>query len=186
MSRSPRDGSMPPVMVLLKELQKYEGIKRAEAFLERAKEARKDSKNHEWMTSITPYLTIVSHSSAMPHPNITFRFAVQPIHSNGLDNLHGGCAATIFDLCTTLPLHLVSRPGFWQYTGVSRALNVTYLRPVPVGTTVHIKCEVLQAGRNLCALRGEMRAVGEDGREGPLLVVCEHSKARIDPPAEKL
>lgn len=138
------------------------------------------------MTSIIPYLSIVSHKSTPPHPSITFRFTVQPIHSNGLGNLHGGCASTIFDACTTIPLHLISKPGFWQYTGVSRTLNVTYLRPIPVGSAVDIKCEVLHAGRSLCALRGEMRAVTKDGQEGPLLAVCEHNKASTDPPAGKL
>ncbi|KAI1456543.1 HotDog domain-containing protein [Annulohypoxylon moriforme] len=138
------------------------------------------------MTTITPYLSVFSHSSSLPHPSITFKFTVQPIHSNGIDNLHGGCTSTIFDECTSMVLHLISKPGYWQYTGVSRTLNVTYLRPVPVGTTVHIKCDVLHAGRNLCALRGEMRSVTEDGQEGPLLAICEHGKANTDPPVEKL
>ncbi|KAI6084288.1 HotDog domain-containing protein [Hypoxylon rubiginosum] len=170
----------------LESLMQYEGIKKVEAFLEIASKAYKDSKNQEWMTSIIPYLSIVSHSSSPPHPSITFRFDVQPIHSNGLNNLHGGCTSTIFDACTTLPLHLISKPGFWQYTGVSRTLNVTYIRPIPVGTSIYIKCEVLHAGRSLCALRGEMRAVTEDGQEGPLLAVCEHGKVTTDPPLEKL
>ncbi|KAI4862432.1 HotDog domain-containing protein [Hypoxylon rubiginosum] len=185
MPGTPQNKSVPGV-VLLEALMQYEGIKKAEAFLEISSETYKDPKKHEWMTSIVPYLSIVSHSSSPPHPNIVFRFNVQPIHSNGLGNLHGGCASTIFDACTTLPLHLISKPGFWQYTGVSRTLNVTYLRPIPVGTSVDIKCEVLQAGRTLCALRGEMRAVTEDGREGALLAVCEHGKASTDLLAGKL
>ncbi|KAI0180713.1 HotDog domain-containing protein [Hypoxylon sp. FL1284] len=186
MSRTPRNKSSLPGVVFLDKLMQYEGIKKVEAFLEIASEAYKDPEKHEWMTTIMPHLSIVSHSSSPPHPNIVFRFDVQPVHSNGLGNLHGGCAATIFDACTTLPLHLISKPGFWQYTGVSRTLNVTYLRPIPVGTAVNIKCEVLHAGRSLCALRGEMRAAAKDGRDGPLLAVCEHGKASTDPPAEKL
>ncbi|KAI0008942.1 HotDog domain-containing protein [Xylariaceae sp. FL0662B] len=139
----------------------------------------------EWMTTILPHLTIISHSASPPHPSITFRLTVRPIHCNGGGNLHGGCTSTIFDGCTTMLLHLVSKPGYWQFLGVSRTLNVTYLRPVPVGTTVDIRCEILQLGRRLCTLRGEMRAV--DGREeGPVLAVCEHGKVNTDPPpAEK-
>ncbi|KAI2471551.1 HotDog domain-containing protein [Annulohypoxylon bovei var. microspora] len=177
---------LPSALAFLERMKSLEGIEKVKAFLTWGPEIYKDPNNHEWMTTITPYLSIVSYSSSPPHPSITFKFTVQPIHSNGLNNLHGGCASTIFDACTTLPLHLISKPGFWQYTGVSRTLNVTYLRPVPVGTTVYIKCDILHAGRNLCALRGEMRAVTEDSREGLLLVVCEHGKASTDPPSEKL
>ncbi|KAI1769782.1 HotDog domain-containing protein [Hypoxylon cercidicola] len=187
MPKTPKNDSVPSAVVFLEALKQYEGIKKVEAYLEMSARAYKDPKNHEWMTSIIPHLSIVSHSSSPPHPNIVFRFDVQPIHGNGLGNLHGGCASTVFDACTTLPLHLISKPGgFWQYTGVSRTLNVTYLRPIPVGTSVDIKCEVLHAGRTQCALRGEMRAVTKDGKDGPLLAVCEHGKANTDPPAEKL
>ncbi|KAI2632676.1 HotDog domain-containing protein [Hypomontagnella submonticulosa] len=176
----------PYGIALLEMFKPLKGIKKVEAYLEWATKYYKDPEQHEWMASITPYLSIVSHSSSLPQPSITFKFTVQPIHDNGLGNLHGGCAATLFDACTTLPLHLISKPGFWQLTGVSRTLNVTYLRPIPVGTTIHVHCEILSVGRRLCALRGEMRAVNEDGKEGPLLAVCEHGKANTDPPAEKL
>ncbi|OTB16392.1 hypothetical protein K445DRAFT_317365 [Daldinia sp. EC12] len=185
MTRTPRDKSAPIGIAMLESLKPLTGIEKVEAYLKLASEPQ-DPKDNEWMATIAPYLSIVSYSASPPHPSITFRFTVQPIHSNGLGNLHGGCASTIFDACTTLPLHLISRPGFWQYTGVSRTLNVTYLRPVPVGTTVNIKCDILHAGRKLCALRGEMRVVTEDGHEGPLLVVCEHGKASTDPPVGKL
>ncbi|KAI2616277.1 HotDog domain-containing protein [Hypoxylon sp. NC1633] len=186
MSNASKGKSAPSGLTFFEGAKRLEGIKKAEEYLRYNSERQDNPENHEWITNIAPYLSIVSYSSALPHPSITFRFTVQPIHGNGLNNLHGGCTATIFDNCTTLPLHLISRPGFWQYVGVSRTLNVTYLRPIPVGTTIDIKCDVLHAGRTLCALRGEMRTVTEYGREGPLLAVCEHGKASTDPPAEKL
>ncbi|KAI1297821.1 HotDog domain-containing protein [Xylaria venustula] len=149
-------------------------------------EAYKDPENQVWSTTIAEGLSVVSHSVAPPHPRATFRFTVKPIHNNGLGNLHGGCTATIFDICTTFPLQMMSRPGFWQYGGVSRTLNVTYLRPVPVGTTVDIECEVVHAGQRLSSLRGVMRAVTNDGSKGPVLTICEHGKVNTDPPVEKL
>jgi hypothetical protein len=42
----------------------------------------------------------------------------------------------------------------WHFGGVSRNLNVSYMRPVPVNTTVHIVCEVVNLGKNLCELLG--------------------------------
>ncbi|KAI1214307.1 HotDog domain-containing protein [Annulohypoxylon truncatum] len=182
MSESPKEKELPRSSCGLETTKSREGIERVKAFLE----SYKDSKNPDWMTNIIPYLSLVSYSSSPPHPSITFKFTVQPIHCNNLNTLHGGCASTILDSCTTLVLHLISKPGFWQYASVSRTVNVTYIRPIPVGTTTHVKCSILHAGRNLCSLRGEMRSVTEDGQEGLLLVVCEHGKANINPPAEKL
>ncbi|RYC60019.1 hypothetical protein CHU98_g6199 [Xylaria longipes] len=155
-----------------------EARQKLEDYLKWFVETVTDPQNH--------HISIVSHSVAGPHPRATFRFTVQPIHANGLGNLHGGCTSTIFDICTTFPLQMISRPGFWQHSGVSRTLNVTYLRPVPVGTTVDIECEIMHAGKRLSSLRGVMRTATEDGSQGPVLAVCEHGKVNTDPPVEKL
>jgi len=85
-----------------------------------------------------------------------------------------------------MSLHLISHPGFWQYSGVSRTLNVTYLRPVPIGTTVDIECEVVHAGQRLCSLRGVLRNTTNDGTKGLVLAICEHGKVNTDPPVQKL
>ncbi len=147
---------------------------------------RAHTQSKAWSTSIIQNLTVVSHSATPPHPRATFRLTVQPMHDNGLGNLHGGCTSTIFDICTTFPLQMMSRPGFWQYGGVSRTLNVTYLRPVPVGTTVDVECEVVHAGQRLSSLRGVMRTATTDETKGPILAICEHGKVNTDPPAQKL
>lgn len=63
--------------------------------------------------------------------------------------VHGGCTATLFDSTTTAALIAISRPGFWVSSGVSRTLNVTYLRPITQGTTVIIETEVVHAGKRL-------------------------------------
>ncbi|KAI1269831.1 Thioesterase/thiol ester dehydrase-isomerase [Xylariaceae sp. FL1019] len=171
---------------LLDGLEKREGIERLEDYLKWCHETWKNPETHEWSTSIVQNLSIVSHSAEQPHPRITFRFTVQQIHVNGLGNLHGGCTSTIFDVCTTFPLQMMSRPGAWQFGGVSRTLNVTYLRPVPLGTTVDIECEIMQAGQRLSSLRGVMRKVTDDGTVGPVLAICEHNKVNADPPPQKL
>lgn len=130
------------------------------------------------MVSLMPYIKLHSTSAEGPHPNVVFSYIVQADHCNRLQNLHGGCQATIFDFCTTMPLTLIGRPGFWMYLGVSRTLNVTYLRPAPVGEEVLIECEIVQAGKRMCTLRGVMRRKSD----GQILSICEHGKASIDPP----
>src|SRR4051794_9496447 len=39
--------------------------------------------------------------------------------------------------------------GYWAFAGVSRTLNVTYIRPVPAGTEVEIESTVTHAGKRL-------------------------------------
>jgi len=134
------------------------------------------------MSLLLPHLQLVSTSEDLAHPKVVFRYVVQPEHCNGLGNLHGGCAATIFDFCTSVAIMPLARPGHWSYFGVSRTLSTTYLRPVPRGATVLIECEVVQLGRKLCSLRAEMRRE----EDGVVLVTCEHGKVNKDPPETKL
>ncbi|KAL2159790.1 hypothetical protein VTH06DRAFT_1923 [Thermothelomyces fergusii] len=131
----------------------------------------------EWTKSLVPHLVLQSVRADGPHPSATFRFTVQPQHCNRLNNLHGGCTASLFDFCTSTVLAAVARPGYWSYLGVSRSLNTTYLRPAPAGSEVVIECEILQIGRRLCSLRGTMRRA--DG--GALVATCEHAKVNTDP-----
>ena len=76
-----------------------------------------------------------------------------------------------------MPLALVSKPGFWYYLGVSRTINTTYLRPIPVGTEIFIECEVVAIGKRLATLSGKMRRA----TDGALLATCEHGKVNTDP-----
>ncbi|KFY46803.1 hypothetical protein V494_00321 [Pseudogymnoascus sp. VKM F-4513 (FW-928)] len=112
-------------------------------------------------------------ATAKPTGKVVFEYTCQPSHANRLGNLHGGCASTIFDIATTVALVPISKPDFWKFVGVSRTLNVTYLRPVPVGETVVIECEVIAIGKRLCTMRRKS--------DGALTCICEHGKVNIDP-----
>ncbi|KAL2153067.1 hypothetical protein VTH82DRAFT_4222 [Thermothelomyces myriococcoides] len=134
---------------------------------------------HEWTKSLFPHLVLQSVKPDGPHPSATFKFTVQPQHCNRLNNIHGGCTASLFDFCTSVILAIVARPGYWSYLGVSRSLNTTYLRPAPAGSEVLIECEIVQIGQRLCSLRGTMRRADD----GALVATCEHGKVNTDPPA---
>ncbi|KAF4975139.1 hypothetical protein FZEAL_8038 [Fusarium zealandicum] len=146
------------------------------AWLQVTRDESGHSKAGDWMGSLIPHLDLVSVNAEGPHPSCVFSYTVQPDNCNRLQNLHGGCAATLFDWCTTLPLALVNRPDFWLGMGVSRTLNVTYMRPVPAGEEVLLECEIIQVGKKLATLRGTMRR----RRDNMLLAVCEHGKVNID------
>ena len=71
---------------------------------------------------------------------------------NRLDSLHGGCTATVFDLCTTTALAPIAKPGYWDFASVSRTLNVTYLRPARAGERLLVISEVVHAGKRSAIL----------------------------------
>lgn len=65
---------------------------------------------------------------------------------------------------------------------MSRTLNVTYIRPVPLGEKVLIESEVVHAGKRLCSLMGTIKRASD----GAVLATCEHGKVSIDPPVAKI
>jgi acyl-coenzyme A thioesterase 13 len=132
-----------------------------------------------------PSIELVSSSlpaegDTTTHPKVVFRYTVQKEHCNALHNLHGGAGATLFDFLTTLALVLINAPGFWWYVGVTRTLNIAYIRPAPEGERVLVEGEVIHAGQRLCSLRGVMRRESD----GAVLATCEHGKVNTDPPAD--
>ncbi|KAL4996968.1 HotDog domain-containing protein [Aspergillus recurvatus] len=129
----------------------------------------------------TPSLNLTFYSASLnPQPSIAFELTIAPKHCNYLGNLHGGCAATLFDVLSSMILLGVSKPGFFELGGVSRHLNVTYLRPVPVGTKVRLVSNVVNMGKRLALMRSEILRVHEDGRE-EVCAVSDHEKANTDP-----
>ncbi|KAK4191967.1 HotDog domain-containing protein [Podospora australis] len=153
------------------------GEERFREFMKTYFETAGRKEDHEWTNTLAPYLKLGPVTASGPHPRVDFTFTVQPQHCNRLGNIHGGCIATLFDFCTSCPLALVSKPGFWMYLGVSRTLNVTYLRPAPSGSTVKIECEIVQIGQRLATIKGTMRRVEDD----VIIAVCEHGKFNTDP-----
>ncbi|EEA21035.1 hypothetical protein TMatcc_001041 [Talaromyces marneffei ATCC 18224] len=140
---------------------------------------RRDANEQRWTIDQTTKVRLESATQGPP-ARATFRLFVTPAMTNALNNLHGGCAATIIDILTVIPVMAVGKPGVFQYGGVSRNLNVTYLRPVPVHTEIRVVCEVTQIGKRLSLLRAEIRRVDDDA----LCVLSEHQKANTDPPAD--
>jgi acyl-coenzyme A thioesterase 13 len=119
--------------------------------------------------------------SATPAGTVTYHLIIPPSLSNLNMVLHGGAAALIFDMCTTTALGPLARPGYWDFLGgVTRSLNVSYLRAVPVGVTVVIRAWVVAVGKRMAMIRGEMVSLAEGG-DGGEQVYCtaEHHKVLI-------
>lgn len=150
--------------------------KKVKAWLTSARDEDNNAVEGNWISSLTPHLTLAHPIPPKHRSSITFNFTIQSEHCNRMHSLHGGCISSLFDFTTTLALLLVSRPGFWESMGVSRCLNVTYLRPAPEGTELLIECEVTHVGKSLAALKGTMRRKSD----GKITATCEHTKVNVD------
>ncbi|ETN42551.1 uncharacterized protein HMPREF1541_01708 [Cyphellophora europaea CBS 101466] len=96
---------------------------------------------------------------------------ITPEHCNKGKNMHGGMACIVLDNLTSTALLTLAKPGFLDAGHVSRTITMSYLRPVPLGSTVRVVCEAVQAGRNTANLRGEIQI------DGKTCITCIHDKA---------
>lgn len=64
--------------------------------------------------------------------------------------------------------------------GVTRSLNISYLRAVPIGTTVYFRSHVVGVGKTMALIRGEMTS--EDGKT--VYATVEHHKVNVPMLAE--
>lgn len=101
-------------------------------------------------------------------------------YGNAGGTLHGGAAALVLDVFTSsaiVPLesHDIHKEGFNPPGGVTRSMNITYLRPLFLPATVLVESEVLQAGRSATIVRGSI--CSSDRKQK--YMVCEHHKYAI-------
>jgi acyl-coenzyme A thioesterase 13 len=91
--------------------------------------------------------------------------------------MHGGSAGLIFDMLTTTALGpLATRRSYFFLGGVTRSLSISYLRAVPIGSTVRIYSWVVAAGKTMAFIRSEMTSV--DGNV--VYATAEHHKVNSE------
>jgi len=120
---------------------------------------------------------------ASPEGTVDFEFLIDERYANLNGVMHGGAAGVIFDMCTTTALGPLAKPGYWDFLGgVTRTLNISYLRAIPIGTTVRLHSEVTQVGRTMAMIRGTMTS--KDGKT--IFCTCEHHKVSVPTRPEHL
>lgn len=85
---------------------------------------------------------------------------VTPDMRNVYNTLHGGLTATIFD--TAMGLFLRAHTGIHSSSTVE--MQVSYQRPVPMGTRLHLRTQLQSCGRTLAHLRAEAYAADAPNR----------------------
>ncbi|KAF1915570.1 thioesterase family protein-like protein [Ampelomyces quisqualis] len=118
---------------------------------------------------------------------VSYEMTIAPNFSNLNNVMHGGAAGVIFDMSTTTALCSLARPGFWEFMGgVTRTLNISYLRAVPIGTKVRLNSKVVGVGKQMAMIRGDMMSL--DGKttyctvehhKVNVPILPEHAKARV-------
>lgn len=107
---------------------------------------------------------------------VTVRLQVTEAHANPLGMLHGGAAATLVDVLTSLPVVLVSSGEAgepWSLLGVSTSINTTYLSASPVGSWLDFVARIESVGRSILVLSCDVFDV-PDGQHG-----SEHGAKRL-------
>ncbi|MFL6139965.1 MAG: PaaI family thioesterase [Frankiaceae bacterium] len=89
--------------------------------------------------------------------SIQARFTVTDDHQGAPGLAHGGLLSVAFDEAMGFVLVLLQRPA------VTGRLETDYLRPVPVGTTLHIRAECVGVAGRKIYTRGEGRLGAPDG-----------------------
>ncbi|GAA5797085.1 HotDog domain-containing protein [Helicostylum pulchrum] len=105
---------------------------------------------------------------------LTWEFLVEESHCNQLGNLHGGCVATLIDICSSFSI-IVGSGKPWNLIGVSTDLSVAYLRGISEGETIRIVCEVQRVGKVLSNIFTRIY-----DSEGRLSYSGSHTKFNID------
>lgn len=91
-----------------------------------------------------------------------------------LGNLHGGCVATLIDICSSFAV-LVGTGKQWSLIGVSTDLSVAYLSGVSEGDVIRLECEVQRVGKTLANIF--TRVYDQNNR---LCYSGSHTKYNID------
>ncbi|KAK7536523.1 thioesterase family protein-like protein [Phyllosticta citricarpa] len=117
-----------------------------------------------------------------------YELTVSKEFSNLNDVMHGGAYGVVFDMATTSALNPLARPDFYfSYNlsfmgGVTRVLNISYLRGVPIGTVVLLSSKVIQIGKKMAMIKGEMTSL--DGKT--IYATAEHHKVNALPNPQHL
>jgi len=113
---------------------------------------------------------------AWPEGKVEWELDITDYYANLNGVMHGGAAGVIFDMGTTTALCPVQKKGYWDFLGgVTRALNISYLKAIPLNTTVRLKSEVIQHGRTMALIRGTMTSVDYK----TVYAVCDHHKVNV-------
>ncbi|KAI9496179.1 HotDog domain-containing protein [Zychaea mexicana] len=133
--------------------------------------SRRMEKTVFWEDKVHAELEIVE---ALPN-KLIWNFNVTEKHCNQLGNIHGGCVATIIDICSSFAILTYEGKGGWKLIGVSTDLAVSYMSGIAAGQTARLECEVQRVGKSLANIYTKVY-----NDQGKLCYSGSHTKYSID------
>ncbi|KAF2680595.1 hypothetical protein K458DRAFT_421297 [Lentithecium fluviatile CBS 122367] len=143
------------------EADRQKAIRAVEAMFERYRKLA-DLRPHDHIDFDREVMNNLKIIDAGLDGSVSYELFMSPSFSNLNDVMHGGAAAVIFDMATTTALCPIARPASWEFMGgVTRTLNISYLKAVPIGITVLIRSKVVGVGKQMAMIRGKMTSLNE-------------------------
>ncbi|KAI7882933.1 Thioesterase/thiol ester dehydrase-isomerase [Lichtheimia hyalospora FSU 10163] len=133
--------------------------------------SRRNKQSVFWEDQVHAHLSIVDAQPNM----LVWEFDVEEKHCNQLGNMHGGCVATIIDICSSFAILVFEGKRKWKLIGVSTDLGVSYMRGIPAGRKARLECDVQRVGKTLANIY--TKVYDEDGN---LCYAGSHTKYCID------
>jgi len=94
---------------------------------------------------------------------------------NQYNTVHGGYLATLLDSLSSSAVAALARGSTWETSGVSTDINIHFLNPGQLGSTLRIISKTLKQGSRLSVI--DIRAI--DKGTGKTVMVGSHTKADI-------
>uniref|UniRef100_A0AC34GWW5 Thioesterase domain-containing protein n=1 Tax=Panagrolaimus sp. ES5 TaxID=591445 RepID=A0AC34GWW5_9BILA len=108
----------------------------------------------EWKETFMKYPSRCKVIEAEPGQRIKYEFTVTKDVLNTIGTLHGGCLATVLDVCMGNLVY--DGKGISQQPGVSVDLSVSYMNAVKLGETIVIEANTLKHGKILAFLEAKV------------------------------
>lgn len=137
---------------------KIAGLSQAdmETFFRNAMQPGSEIKHHGVIPRMDPRFV----SCDFEKGTLDMAYDVQEWELNPEDIIHGGITSTALDTSMGTLAHYYTHLS--APTVVTVTMNVSFLKPIQLGDTFHVKCQLDSVGRTLATVKAEVRLERDD------------------------
>ncbi|CAG8491810.1 9917_t:CDS:2 [Paraglomus occultum] len=128
---------------------------------------RSANRRGQFLSSLWPRVSVIEVS---PTKSV-FELTVTGDDCNGLGSLHGGCTASIIDVCSTGAI-IAAATKYFVHGGVSNDLTISYVSAAKEGDVVLIECSIIKLGKSLANTHTVIR----NKNTGQVVAMGSHTK----------
>lgn len=127
-----------------------------ELFFQNAMQPNSELKHHGVIPRMDPRFV----SCDFEKGTLEMAYDVQSWELNPEDMIHGGITSTALDTSMGMLCHYYTHLS--APTVVTVTMNVSYLKPILLGDTFHVKCQLDSLGHTLATVKAEVRLERDD------------------------